>query len=52
MQGPGCASLQYLTGDRLAVSMSFGERVLTNTTISSKTLIYDFYELCFTLSDS
>ena len=37
LQGPGCASLQYLKGDRLAISMSFGERVLTNTTISSKT---------------
>ncbi|EFA11303.1 uncharacterized protein LOC659126 [Tribolium castaneum] len=36
LQGPGCASLQYLKGDRLAISMSFGERVLTNTTISSK----------------
>lgn len=33
-QGPGCATLQYLQGDRLAISMSFGERVLTNTTIS------------------
>lgn len=36
LQGPGCASLQYLKGDRLAISMSFGQRVLTNTTISSK----------------
>lgn len=36
LQGPGCASLQYLRGDRLAISMSFGERVLTNTTINSK----------------
>lgn len=36
LQGPGCASLQYLKGDRLAISMSFGERVLTNTTISSE----------------
>ncbi|XP_044765786.1 nonsense-mediated mRNA decay protein 2 [Coccinella septempunctata] len=36
LQGPGCASLQYLKGDRLAISMSFGERILTNTTISSR----------------
>ncbi|XP_017774769.1 PREDICTED: transcription initiation factor TFIID subunit 11 [Nicrophorus vespilloides] len=36
LQGPGCASLQYLRGDRLAISMSFGDRVLTNTTIDGK----------------
>ncbi|XP_022915627.1 otolith matrix protein OMM-64-like [Onthophagus taurus] len=36
LRGPGCASLQYLNGDKLAISMSFGERVLTNTTISGR----------------
>ena len=36
LQGPGCASIQYLNGDKLSISMSFGDRVLTNTTISSK----------------
>ncbi|KAB0800872.1 hypothetical protein PPYR_05226 [Photinus pyralis] len=36
VRGPGCATLQYLQGDRLAVSLSFGERVLSNTTISGR----------------
>lgn len=34
IKGPGCASVQYLQGDKMAVSMSFADRVLTNTTVS------------------
>lgn len=33
VKGPGCATLQYLQRDQLAISMSFNERVLANTTI-------------------
>ncbi|GJQ68809.1 hypothetical protein Trydic_g5069 [Trypoxylus dichotomus] len=36
LKGPGCASLQYLNDEKLAISMSFGDRVLTNTTINSR----------------
>nr|CAD7400838.1 unnamed protein product [Timema cristinae] len=36
LKGPGCASLNYLQGDSLMVTMSFGDRVLHNTTISGK----------------
>ncbi|CAG9828417.1 unnamed protein product [Diabrotica balteata] len=36
LKGPGCAVLQYLQGDQLAISMSFNDRVLTNTTIKGK----------------
>lgn len=36
LKGPGCATLQYLDGDRLSITMSFAERVLANTTVSSK----------------
>ncbi len=30
----GCASLKYLQGDSMLVTMSFGDRVLRNVTIS------------------
>jgi hypothetical protein len=33
---PGCATLMYLQGDSLMVTMSFGDRVLHNTTITGK----------------
>lgn len=36
IKGPGCATLQYLPSNELAISMSFNERVLTNTTIRGK----------------
>ncbi|XP_025424693.1 nucleolin-like [Sipha flava] len=36
IKGPGCASLKYLKGDQMAVTMSFGDKVLRNTTISGK----------------
>ncbi|KAG8228332.1 hypothetical protein J437_LFUL009377 [Ladona fulva] len=36
IRGPGCATLQYLQGDNMALSMKFGDRVLTNTTISGR----------------
>lgn len=36
VKGPGCAALQYLQGDQLAISMTFNERVLANTTIKGK----------------
>ncbi|XP_050433186.1 LOW QUALITY PROTEIN: dentin sialophosphoprotein [Adelges cooleyi] len=36
IQGPGCASLKYLKGDQMAVTMSFGDKVLRNTTISGR----------------
>jgi len=32
----GCATLSYLQGDSLMVTMSFGDRVLHNTTITGK----------------
>lgn len=35
---PGCASLMYLNGDKMAVSLSFGKKVITNRTLSSKCL--------------
>ncbi|GFG28536.1 hypothetical protein Cfor_08894 [Coptotermes formosanus] len=34
IKGPGCATLTYLQGDSLVVTMSFGDRVLHNTTIT------------------
>lgn len=46
LRGPGCATLQYLNGDRLAISMSFGERVLTNTTVSSEIVFQLYVPLC------
>ncbi|KAL1449024.1 hypothetical protein WDU94_000266 [Cyamophila willieti] len=36
IKGPGCASVRYLQGDQMAVTMSFGDRVLRNVTISAK----------------
>ncbi|XP_076760830.1 uncharacterized protein LOC143429210 isoform X2 [Xylocopa sonorina] len=36
LQGPGCASLQYLQGDNLAVQLSFGDNILTSTIVSGK----------------
>ncbi|XP_066255067.1 coiled-coil domain-containing protein 1-like [Euwallacea similis] len=36
LKGPGCATLQYLNGDKLAISMSVADRVLTNTTVSGR----------------
>ncbi|XP_026682012.1 uncharacterized protein LOC103512846, partial [Diaphorina citri] len=36
IKGPGCAAVRYLQGDQMAVTMSFGDRVLRNVTISGK----------------
>ncbi|XP_017890930.2 mitotic apparatus protein p62-like [Ceratina calcarata] len=36
LQGPGCASLQYMQGDNLAVQLSFGDNILTSTIVSGK----------------
>ncbi|XP_015111825.1 nucleolin [Diachasma alloeum] len=36
VQGPGCASLQYLKENNLAVQLSFGKNILTSTVISGK----------------
>ncbi|XP_041975751.1 eisosome protein SEG2 [Aricia agestis] len=36
LNGPGCASLRYLNGDKMAVSLSFGKKVITNRTLSSQ----------------
>ncbi|XP_076235974.1 uncharacterized protein LOC143180260 [Calliopsis andreniformis] len=36
LQGPGCASLQYLQGDNLAVQLSFGDNILTSTIVSGR----------------
>ncbi|XKL64120.1 hypothetical protein PGB90_004206 [Kerria lacca] len=36
LNGPGCASLKYLQGDSIQVTMSFGNRILRNVTISGK----------------
>lgn len=36
LKGPGCAALEYLQSDKLAISMSFNERVLANTTLKGK----------------
>lgn len=30
----GCASLQYLQGDNLAVQLSFGDNILTSTIVN------------------
>lgn len=32
----GCATLMYLNGDKMAVSLSFGKKVITNKTLSSE----------------
>ena len=34
--GPGCASIKYLSGDRMSVGIKFGNRVLANRVISGK----------------
>ncbi|XP_065202640.1 dentin sialophosphoprotein-like [Planococcus citri] len=36
VKGPGCATLKYVQGDSMLVTMSFGDRVLRNVTISGK----------------
>ncbi|KAI5639769.1 hypothetical protein NE865_07846 [Phthorimaea operculella] len=36
LDGPGCASLMYLNGDKMSVSLSFGRKVITNKTIASR----------------
>ncbi|KYQ52747.1 Replicase polyprotein 1a [Trachymyrmex zeteki] len=36
LKGPGCASLQYLQGDNLAVQLSFGDNILTSTIVNGK----------------
>ncbi|XP_043476128.1 protein PFC0760c-like [Leptopilina heterotoma] len=36
VNGPGCASLQYLRDDNLAIQLSFGENILTNTIVNGK----------------
>ncbi|KAK1131338.1 hypothetical protein K0M31_017625 [Melipona bicolor] len=36
LQGPGCASLQYLQGDNLAVQLSFGDNILTSTIVNGR----------------
>ncbi|XP_031769060.1 uncharacterized protein LOC113518441 [Galleria mellonella] len=36
LNGPGCASLMYLSGDKMSVSLSFGRKVITNRTLSSR----------------
>ncbi|KAG7206799.1 hypothetical protein KM043_000709 [Ampulex compressa] len=36
LNGPGCASLQYLQEDNLAVQLSFGDNILTSTIVQGK----------------
>ncbi|XP_076620022.1 uncharacterized protein LOC143341182 [Colletes latitarsis] len=36
LQGPGCASLQYLQEDNLAVQLSFGDNILTSTIVNGR----------------
>ncbi|XP_014467433.1 PREDICTED: acidic leucine-rich nuclear phosphoprotein 32-related protein 1-like [Dinoponera quadriceps] len=36
LKGPGCASLQYLQGDNLAMQLSFGDNILTSTMVNGK----------------
>ncbi|XP_038208358.1 uncharacterized protein LOC119829753 [Zerene cesonia] len=36
LNGPGCASLMYLTGDKMSISLSFGKKVITNRTVASR----------------
>ncbi|KAL2729980.1 putative WRKY transcription factor protein 1 isoform X1 [Vespula maculifrons] len=36
LKGPGCASLQYLKDDNLAVQLSFGDNILTSTIVNGK----------------
>lgn len=34
MKGPGCATIQYLEGNRMSIGIKFGDRVLANRVIS------------------
>ncbi|XP_066598029.1 aspartic and glutamic acid-rich protein-like [Prorops nasuta] len=36
LKGPGCASLQYMQEDNLAVQLSFGDNILTSTVVNGK----------------
>lgn len=36
---PGCASLQYLQEDNLAVQLSFGDNILTSTIVNGKYVV-------------
>ncbi|KAG7310888.1 hypothetical protein JYU34_003720 [Plutella xylostella] len=36
LDGPGCASLRHLSGDKMSVSLSFGRKVITNRTLSGR----------------
>ncbi|KAF6216998.1 hypothetical protein GE061_001350 [Apolygus lucorum] len=36
LKGPGCANVQYLTGDSMRLTMSFGDRILRNMTLNGK----------------
>ncbi|XP_072945519.1 uncharacterized protein [Epargyreus clarus] len=36
LNGPGCASLWYINGDKMSVSVSFGRKVIANRTLSSR----------------
>ncbi|CAK1544583.1 unnamed protein product [Leptosia nina] len=36
LNGPGCASLRYLEGDKMSISLSFGKKVITNRTVASR----------------
>jgi len=36
LKGPGCANVQYMNGDSMRLTMSFGDRVLRNITLSGK----------------
>lgn len=34
IKGPGCATIQYLSGDRMSVGIKFGDRLITQRVIS------------------
>ncbi|XP_050670996.1 myosin-G heavy chain-like [Leptidea sinapis] len=36
LNGPGCASLMYLNGDKMSISLSFGNKIITNRTVASR----------------
>ncbi|CAO1323135.1 unnamed protein product [Diamesa serratosioi] len=36
IQGPGCASIRYLEGDKMSIGIKFGNRVLANRVISGR----------------
>ncbi|KAL9694536.1 hypothetical protein quinque_013821 [Culex quinquefasciatus] len=36
MKGPGCATIQYLEGNRMSIGIKFGDRVLANRVISGR----------------